>query len=39
MGQKPPRYLKSGNRTRLGIDGLGEQNQNVVAETAQSWPV
>ena len=39
MGQKPPLYLKSGNRMRLGIDGLGEQNQNVVAETAQSWPV
>lgn len=31
LGQKPPVYLRSGNRIRLGIDGLGEQNQNVVA--------
>jgi 2,4-didehydro-3-deoxy-L-rhamnonate hydrolase len=30
MGQKPPRYLRSGNRMRLGIAGLGEQNQRVV---------
>jgi 2-keto-4-pentenoate hydratase/2-oxohepta-3-ene-1,7-dioic acid hydratase in catechol pathway len=34
MGQKPPLFLKAGNRIRLGIDGLGEQNQTVVAETA-----
>jgi 2-keto-4-pentenoate hydratase/2-oxohepta-3-ene-1,7-dioic acid hydratase in catechol pathway len=31
LGQKPPLYLRTGNRIRLGIDGLGEQNQNVVA--------
>jgi 2-keto-4-pentenoate hydratase/2-oxohepta-3-ene-1,7-dioic acid hydratase in catechol pathway len=30
LGQKPPVYLRSGNRIRLGINGLGEQNQNVV---------
>jgi 2-keto-4-pentenoate hydratase/2-oxohepta-3-ene-1,7-dioic acid hydratase in catechol pathway len=30
MGQKPPMYLKPGHRIRLGIDGLGEQNQLVV---------
>ena len=30
MGQKPPLYLKAGDRMRLGIDGLGEQNQQVV---------
>jgi 2-keto-4-pentenoate hydratase/2-oxohepta-3-ene-1,7-dioic acid hydratase in catechol pathway len=31
MGQKPePIYLRPGNRVRLGIDGLGEQNQRVV---------
>jgi len=30
LGQKPPVYLRFGNRIRLGIDGLGEQNQNVV---------
>lgn len=34
MGQRPPVYLKSGNRMRLGVDGLGEQNQLVVAESA-----
>jgi 2-keto-4-pentenoate hydratase/2-oxohepta-3-ene-1,7-dioic acid hydratase in catechol pathway len=32
MGRKPPVYLKAGNRVRLGIEGLGEQNQLVVAE-------
>lgn len=34
MGQKPPRYLQPGNRMRLGIEGLGEQNQQVIAESA-----
>jgi 2,4-diketo-3-deoxy-L-fuconate hydrolase len=34
MGQRPPVYLRAGNRMRLGIDGLGEQNQRVVAERA-----
>jgi 2-keto-4-pentenoate hydratase/2-oxohepta-3-ene-1,7-dioic acid hydratase in catechol pathway len=31
MGQRPPVYLKAGDRVRLGIEGLGEQNQRVVA--------
>lgn len=31
MGFKPPRYLKAGDKIRLGIEGLGEQNQKVVA--------
>jgi 2-keto-4-pentenoate hydratase/2-oxohepta-3-ene-1,7-dioic acid hydratase in catechol pathway len=31
MGQKPQKYLRPGNRIRLGIDGLGEQRQRVVA--------
>jgi 2-keto-4-pentenoate hydratase/2-oxohepta-3-ene-1,7-dioic acid hydratase in catechol pathway len=31
MGQKPPRYLRDGDRMRLGIDGLGEQAQAVHA--------
>jgi 2-keto-4-pentenoate hydratase/2-oxohepta-3-ene-1,7-dioic acid hydratase in catechol pathway len=31
LGQKPPVYLKAGNKMRLGIDGLGEQTQKVVA--------
>jgi 2-keto-4-pentenoate hydratase/2-oxohepta-3-ene-1,7-dioic acid hydratase in catechol pathway len=30
MGQKPPVYLRPGRRMRLGIDGLGQQNQLVV---------
>ena len=31
MGQKPPRYLKKGDVMTLGIEGLGEQRQEVVA--------
>lgn len=31
MGMKPPLFLKAGDTMRLGIDGLGEQNQKVVA--------
>ena len=31
MGMKPPVYLKAGDRLKLGIAGLGEQTQNVVA--------
>jgi 2,4-didehydro-3-deoxy-L-rhamnonate hydrolase len=34
MGQRPPVYLREGNRIRLGIEGLGEQHQRVVAESA-----
>jgi 2-keto-4-pentenoate hydratase/2-oxohepta-3-ene-1,7-dioic acid hydratase in catechol pathway len=30
MGQKPPLFLSVGDRMRLGITGLGEQNQIVV---------
>lgn len=30
MGQKPPVYLKGGEVMRLGIEGLGEQQQKVV---------
>jgi 2-keto-4-pentenoate hydratase/2-oxohepta-3-ene-1,7-dioic acid hydratase in catechol pathway len=33
MGHKPPVYLKSGNRMRLGVEGLGEQDQRVVADS------
>ncbi len=32
MGKRPPVYLRAGNRVRLGIQGLGEQDQRVVAE-------
>jgi 2,4-diketo-3-deoxy-L-fuconate hydrolase len=31
LGQKPPVYLRPGNVIRLGVEGLGEQRQNVVA--------
>jgi 2-keto-4-pentenoate hydratase/2-oxohepta-3-ene-1,7-dioic acid hydratase in catechol pathway len=31
MGKKPPLYLKPGDTMRLGIAGLGEQNQKVLA--------
>lgn len=31
LGQHPPVYLKEGQVTRLGIDGLGEQQQKVVS--------
>lgn len=31
MGQKPAIYLKPGDKIELGIEGLGVQNQNVVA--------
>jgi len=31
LGQKPPVFLRPGQRMRLGIEGLGEQRQNVVA--------
>ena len=31
MGMKPPTYLKEGDTMALGIDGLGEQHQRVVA--------
>ncbi len=32
MGQKPPRYLKPGDRVELGIEGLGAQAQDVIAD-------
>ena len=33
MGQNPPTYLKPGDVMHLGIDGLGEQRQHVVASS------
>lgn len=30
LGQKPPVYLRAGNRIRLGVEGLGEQSQQVI---------
>ncbi|TFY99694.1 fumarylacetoacetate hydrolase family protein [Ramlibacter rhizophilus] len=31
LGMKPPRYLKKGDVITLGIEGLGEQRQEVIA--------
>jgi 2-keto-4-pentenoate hydratase/2-oxohepta-3-ene-1,7-dioic acid hydratase in catechol pathway len=31
MGMQPPQFLAPGDEMRLGIDGLGEQHQRVVA--------
>jgi 2-keto-4-pentenoate hydratase/2-oxohepta-3-ene-1,7-dioic acid hydratase in catechol pathway len=36
LGMKPPQYLKVGDTMRLGIAGLGEQRQRVVAWTPGS---
>jgi 2-keto-4-pentenoate hydratase/2-oxohepta-3-ene-1,7-dioic acid hydratase in catechol pathway len=30
MGQKPPSYLKAGDRVEIGIEGLGEQDQTCI---------
>ncbi len=35
MGKKPQRYLKAGDTIALGIAGLGEQRQRVVAWSAR----
>jgi len=32
MGMRPPQFLKAGDVVRLGVEGLGEQCQKVVAE-------
>jgi 2-keto-4-pentenoate hydratase/2-oxohepta-3-ene-1,7-dioic acid hydratase in catechol pathway len=32
LGQKPPRYLRAGEVVELGIQGLGDQRQDVVAD-------
>ena len=33
MGQKPPRYLRGGERVTLGIEGLGSQSSLVLASS------
>jgi len=35
LGQKPPIYLDAGDEMRLGIEGLGEQRQRVIAATLE----
>ena len=39
MGMNPPLYLKAGDEMRLGIAGLGEQRQKVVACSVQGGSV
>ncbi len=34
LGQRPPLYLRAGQTVRLGIEGLGEQRQQVVDDPA-----
>ncbi|GAB1393915.1 fumarylacetoacetate hydrolase family protein [Rhodocyclaceae bacterium] len=31
LGMKPPQFLKAGDVVRLGVEGLGEQQQHIVA--------
>jgi 2-keto-4-pentenoate hydratase/2-oxohepta-3-ene-1,7-dioic acid hydratase in catechol pathway len=31
LGRKPPQFLKPGDHMRLSVEGLGEQNQRVIA--------
>jgi 2,4-didehydro-3-deoxy-L-rhamnonate hydrolase len=31
LGFKPPKFLKPGDRMRLSVEGLGEQDQRLVA--------
>ncbi len=33
LGFKPPRYLKAGDVVELGIEGLGRQRQDVIADS------
>ncbi|MDB5660248.1 MAG: 5-carboxymethyl-2-hydroxymuconate delta-isomerase [Cypionkella sp.] len=32
LGMKPPQYLKAGDVVELGIEGLGQQRQDVIAD-------
>jgi 2-keto-4-pentenoate hydratase/2-oxohepta-3-ene-1,7-dioic acid hydratase in catechol pathway len=33
LGMKPPQYLKAGDTVRLSVEGLGEQNNRLIAWT------
>ena len=35
LGQKPPQYLKPGDVVELGVEGLGQQRQDVIADPAE----
>jgi 2-keto-4-pentenoate hydratase/2-oxohepta-3-ene-1,7-dioic acid hydratase in catechol pathway len=32
LGMKPPQFLKAGDVVELGIEGLGRQRQDVIAD-------
>ena len=32
LGMKPPQYLKAGDVVELGVQGLGQQRQDVIAD-------
>jgi 2-keto-4-pentenoate hydratase/2-oxohepta-3-ene-1,7-dioic acid hydratase in catechol pathway len=34
MGKKPPQFLRAGDVVELGIEGLGQQRQEVIADPA-----
>ena len=38
FGFQPPLFLQPGNQMRLGIEGLGEQSQNVVSFEGSRTP-
>ncbi|RVT81865.1 FAA hydrolase family protein [Rhodobacteraceae bacterium CCMM004] len=38
MGQRPPRYLRPGDVVELGIEGLGRQRQDVIADDEGRTP-
>jgi 2-keto-4-pentenoate hydratase/2-oxohepta-3-ene-1,7-dioic acid hydratase in catechol pathway len=38
MGQKPPRFLRAGETVRLGISGLGVQQQRAIAARLEAIP-
>jgi|ERR1700730_487500 2-keto-4-pentenoate hydratase/2-oxohepta-3-ene-1,7-dioic acid hydratase in catechol pathway len=38
LSRKPPRYLKTGDRMRLSIDGLGIQQQRVIPHPSAAVP-
>jgi 2-keto-4-pentenoate hydratase/2-oxohepta-3-ene-1,7-dioic acid hydratase in catechol pathway len=38
LSRKPPRYLKAGDNVRLSIDGLGIQQQRVIAHPSDALP-
>ena len=32
LGMKPPRYLKAGDVVELGVQGMGQQRQDVIPD-------